>query len=124
MIEYNLSTPIDFWFFVLSGILIVLMLMTRENKDSAVPMVAAIIMCNIVNFTYIKDCISTNIIEIILLEIVAGVASVLVVKIIDWLTAISNSFVVLIFEIVGSAALIYLFYNIRWIVHYITLIGR
>ena len=110
-----LSIPIDLWFFVYATVILVLLLFTRENKDSAVPMVVAPIICNIIHFEYIKFNISAHIIEVILLEVLAVVVSVLIVKIIDWITATSNSFLVIICEIAASLGLVYFFYNIRFI---------
>lgn len=110
---------IDILFFIYVGVILVLLLCTRENRDSAVPMVVAPIICNLINFTYVKAIFSSNLIEGIILEVVAIVLSVVIVKLIDWITAISANILTIIFEIVASVGLIYIFYNIKVIMEFL-----
>ena len=111
----NLSLSLDIFFVIYVGIILILLLFTRDNKDSAVAMVASVIICNVIHFDYIRFSFSSNIIEVLLLEVLAVVASVLIVKIVDWITATSASLVTIIFEIIASLGLVYFFYNVRFI---------
>lgn len=119
-----LSMPIDLWFFIYAVIILGAFLFTRSNKDSAVVIILAIILCNIANFEYLKYNLPTHLIEFILFEVIAIVVSFVLVKIVDWLTTTSNTLITFIAEVAASLGMVYVFYNAKVIINFMLMLFK
>lgn len=109
---------LNFMFIVYGIIIFALAMTSTENKDSALVMLVSIIICNIINFDYIKFNFSAHFIEVIFLEVAAIVVTVAIVKFIDWMMSISAGFISFILKLVASFGLCYIFYNIKAIINF------